>query len=204
MILRHSNEDYIFQAKNLIKIPIINAGNGNGEHPTQALLDLYTIIKNKNNLNFNNKSLENINILFMGDIFRSRTVHSLLELLNKFQKINIQICDYYNVGEFPNYSNINFTFTNPELLFNKKSLNFDVIYITRCQDGLPNDNQNKFIVDKNFMNKISEHTIIMHPLPRNFEIDSNVDNYQNVKYFDQMKNGIYIRMALLDILINLK
>lgn len=192
MVLRHPGKEQINIASKILKIPIINGGNGNGEHPTQALLDLYTIYKSFDDM-------DNKKILFIGDIKNSRTIHSLIELLQLYPKTQINLWSYKNCNE--------------EIQNNKREVLeienidvglFDVIYCTRFQkERVDNPEHNdEVIITPNLVKKMKKNSIIMHPLPRNNEIDPEVDNDDRSKYFEQMRNGVNIRKAILLELLN--
>ena len=189
IVLRHPDKDVIYDLENKINKPIINAGNGAADHPTQALLDLYTI-NEKFNLE-NNK----INLLFTGDIKYSRTIHSLDYLLKKLYKINI---DYF---AYPKCNNEDLMNENNTINNFDNIKKYDVIYCTRMQKERFSDNDNidisKFILNNNIADRMKKDSIIMHPLPRNEEIDIDVDENVRCFYFKQMENGIYLRMALI-------
>ena len=206
MVIRHPDINVVKQIESLINIPIINAGNGNGEHPTQALLDLYTINKHLKKINFNhpitqlgstnfanNKNI--FKILFIGDILNSRTIHSLVKILLKFDSVEIDLLPYNNCRSL-----------EIEKIINKKSLekdkvlfdNYHVIYITRFQTERTDVKINPdVIIDKKFLDKLKKNTIILHPLPRNQEINPEVDEDERCQYFKQMEYGVLIRKALL-------
>jgi aspartate carbamoyltransferase len=196
MILRDPNIENLQIASSNIKIPLINAGNGSGEHPTQALLDLYTIYKRFNNI-------ENKNILFMGDIKNSRTIHSLIQLLHLYPSNNIHLWCYNNCEPDEEIVNrINKIHNKPCIIINDENYdlsNIDVVYCTRYQKERVQNNEitNNLIVDKNFMKRLKPDAIVMHPLPRNNEISPEIDNDTRCVYFEQMKNGVEVRKALL-------
>ena len=214
IVLRHPDSTMIEKAQKYCNIPIINGGNGNGEHPTQALLDLYTIHKHLNSIHrpHHITYLENyephfdsevLNILFIGDIKNSRTVHSLLTILYKFNNINIHFFPYD--GCDPLHSMVEKTMnkcnTKQPIVMNKENLDisyYDIIYCTRFQKERSSlETKPNIIVNKEFMNKVKESAIVMHALPRNEEIDTEVDEDPRCVYFKQMEYGILVRMALL-------
>lgn len=183
IVIRHPSKEFIFNYASNCSKTIINGGNGDGEHPTQALLDLYTIKSNFIN--------EGIKILFVGDIKHSRTIHSLENLLSLYKNIDIDYfpypsCEKESVNNITNYDNIN---------------KYDVVYMTRLQkERFDNSNINidNFILTKDIVKNMKEDAIILHPLPRNEELDVSVDDCKQAKYLDeQMKNGVLIRMAIL-------
>lgn len=205
MVLRHPTKGTVQDSQQYSDIPIINAGDGDGEHPTQALLDLYTIYKSyKNNM----KNV--VNILFVGDCYHSRTIHSLLHLLYLYPHICIYFLPYE--GYAPSVEvidEISQRQTNSPIIFNKQDSIpfriFDVIYVTRLQKErtqLNEYNSPDITIDEKFMENIRENCIIMHPLPRNEEISTEIDKDPRAVYFKQIEYGVKIRMALLDILLN--
>lgn len=182
--------------KDVFNKPLINAGDGSNEHPTQALIDLYTIKQNF-------KDLNNKVITIVGDIKYSRTVHSLVKLLSLYNiTINLLTIKELQVSKdyFKNYNNINFY--NYESLEQVIKLT-DILYVTRIQKERFNSNdfvknlEKKYIINKNTIKKSKDTLIILHPLPRNNELSKDLDNDIRSKYFDQMNNGLFVRMGLL-------
>lgn len=206
IVIRHPDKNIIHDVydKKLLNIPIINGGNGAGEHPSQALLDLYTIYE-KYDDSFEN--LNNLKILFIGDILHSRTVNSLAELLQLFPSIKINILPYNDQSTASNelLENIskNHNQNINEIIINKENIdwnNYDIFYVTRYQKERKinhDDINDDIIINNNIMNKMKKDVMIMHPLPRNREISPEIDKNENVYYFKQMENGVYIRMALI-------
>lgn len=202
LVLRHPSNEFLYEYNKICEKPLINGGNGDGEHPTQALLDLYTIKKT-----FGDYPLK---ILFVGDIKHSRTIHSLETLLKFYKNITI---DY-----FP-YPNCEIETSNKVITSYDNINEYDVVYMTRLQkeryqsrceliesDEKSNDKKslislNSYILNSDIVNKMKETAIILHPLPRNEEIDVSVDSCKQAKYFEQMKNGVYVRMAILYLII---
>ena len=214
MILRHSEKEAIEEALKSSTIPIINGGNGSSEHPTQALLDLFTIYKHLKSIQFAHHityldeyikdfSTKRLHILFMGDILNSRTIHSLIDLLVKFENITIQFLPYN--GCEPTYGLKAKIFhkcnQREPIVINKDTLkiqDYDIIYSTRLQQERSDKGEKPhIIIDKFFMSQMKKEAIVMHPLPRNEEIHPEVDNDPRCMYFQQMENGILIRMGLL-------
>lgn len=210
IVIRHPDKNIIHDVydKKLLNIPIINGGNGAGEHPSQALLDLYTIYE-KYNESFDN--LNNLKILFIGDILHSRTVNSLAELLQLFPSIKINILPYNDQSTASNelLENIskNHNQNINEIIVNKENIdwnNYDIFYVTRYQkerklnhDDINDDINDDIIINNNILNRMKKDVMIMHPLPRNREINPEIDKNERVYYFKQMENGVYIRMALI-------
>jgi carbamoyl-phosphate synthase / aspartate carbamoyltransferase len=209
LVLRHPNIEMIEKASNICNIPIINAGNGNGEHPTQALIDLYTIYKKFGN-DFSSKR-----ILFIGDILNSRTIHSLLNLLHLYQNIKIYLLPFSNCE--PNIEMLTDISKNHnqdiyDIIKNYNDLNpndYDIVYCSRLQKERINinniNNKNKaktdLIIDNEFANKMKDNSIILHPLPRNNELDEDLDNNPRSFFFKQVEYSLNVRMTLIDILI---
>lgn len=204
IVMRHPMPFSVRDLATFSKVPVINAGDGINEHPSQTLIDLFTIKKELG-------ALDNLKIVFLGDLKYGRTVHSLSTALQYF---NVKI---YFVS--PNELKI------PEELreeLNKLNIDFeelsdlkevisevDVIYQTRVQEERFEDKseyeklKNKYIIDRETMNLAKERMILMHPLPRIKEIHEDVDYDQRACYFRQAKNGVPVRMAIISKLLNL-
>lgn len=209
IVLRYHKEGGAQRAQKFSKVPIINAGDGTGEHPTQALLDTYTIKKRFG-------SIENLSIAMVGDLANGRTVRSLSCLLANHYPMNkiyfispeaVKMRD--DVKSYLNGKGIKWEEGN-EL----KSIlpKIDVVYQTRVQrerfqddpelfEKVVNDSK-KLIINEDCLNIMKPNSIIMHPLPRQTEISYAVDNDARAFYFQQAGNGLYIRMALLTMIIN--
>lgn len=202
IVLRHPEADAAERAAKVSPVPIINAGNGAGEHPTQALLDLYTIHQEIGRL-------ENFTIALVGDLFYGRTIHSLIYLLSLATDIEIFLVSPKQLKLPEKYRSFlkecKIKFTETEDLESILS-QIDVLYMTRIQKErfaspeLYEQVKNAFILDQKALNKLSQNAIIMHPLPRVSEISQEVDADPRAAYFRQARNGLYIRMALLDLL----
>lgn len=196
IVFRHPDEKWIEEV-DASKVPVVNAGNGSDEHPTQAMLDLLTIYKQ-----FDRTS--DLKILFCGDLRNSRTVRSLIQLLNLYENNKIYFCPalhpqysfkYYEEGAGEYVKNISDV---PEV---------DVIYMTRVQDErFANIDVRQIelpILTRKLVSNLSQNAIIMHPLPRRYEIDREVDEDHRAVYKDrQIRNGLYIRIAILQELLN--
>jgi carbamoyl-phosphate synthase/aspartate carbamoyltransferase len=211
IVLRHPKKGSSQIAANVSKIPLINAGDGNGEHPTQALLDIFTIKTELQKLNLDVCSInrENIVVTFMGDLKNSRTIHSLIHVLLLFPKISFNFITPKGL-EMPEeiiYKLIQFNIKFKEDDGLEEALQeTDVLYVTRIQKERFTSEQeyntimmeNSYIIDNNMLRYAKEKMIIMHPLPRLNEIHTEVDNDPRAVYFEQVKNGVYMRMAILD------
>lgn len=199
---RFKNEGEAYIAAENSLVPVINGGDGKGEHPTQALLDMFTIMEKFPNLN-------NLTITFIGDNARSRTVHSLAKLIKQFPYVKLirfinpygQCLDFVN--ELKNIDTPNTPDVEIKYDINKEYIaDSDVIYITRNQNERGHYIQNYMVFTNDMANMMPEHGIIMHPLPRNSELPLDVDKNPRAYYFEQAQNGLFVRMAILEELLN--
>ncbi len=200
IVLRHPKEGAPKIAKEVLDIPIINAGDGAHYHPTQTLTDLYTIYNCKN-------KLKDLKIGLCGDLKFGRTVHSLVKLLSIYKDIEfifispekLKIPDYI-IKKILKPLNIKYKET---CNLNDTISSLDVLYMTRVQkERFFNEEdyiklKDKFILNNEILSKAKKDLIIMHPLPRNNEISSEVDTDPRAVYFKQAKYGLYVRMALI-------
>lgn len=203
IVLRHFNSGASEIASRYSQVPIINAGDGNGEHPTQALLDLFTI--------FSKFKTKNINVCMIGDLANGRTIHSLSRLLSLYKQIKLVFVSPKALTIPKDLRNhlivkkIKFIETED---FNNSIKNADVIYQTRIQKERFKSKRDylkyfgKYILDKNSLKIIKKNAIIMHPLPRVNEISKEVDTDPRAIYFEEAQNGVYVRMALLTLLFD--
>ncbi len=208
IVLRHFTEGASKIASKYSTIPIINAGDGKGEHPTQALLDLYTIFSCFGLLN--KAKPPKITIAMVGDLANGRTIHSLSHLFclyENFELIYISppaLAIPSALKKILKDKKIKFTETE-DLKTNLKRA--DVIYQTRIQkERFVNEKTGeseylryfgKYIIDRQILSHLKKNAIIMHPLPRVNEITQDVDRDPRAMYFKQVQNGLYVRMALL-------
>ncbi len=201
IILRTDEEGMAKRAAEVSRVPIINAGDGTGEHPTQALLDIYTIQKERG-------KIDGISIAMVGDLARGRTVHSLSYLLGKFFGIKIYFVSPEalkmkdEIKEYFKKQNIYFS---EETDLRKVAPLVDVIYQTRIQkerESMIGDSEGFYIVNQEILNLMKKEAIIMHPLPRVEEISPEVDKNPKAAYFRQAENGLYVRMALLKMMLS--
>jgi aspartate carbamoyltransferase len=189
LVLRHYEEDATERAVSVASVPIINAGNGAGEHPTQALLDLYTISEERGRI-------DGLNITLMGDLKHGRTVHSLVKLLRMY---DVQL-NFVSPQELslPNSYLIDndFQYTDLSPIIEKT----DILYVTRVQRERLADTMVidfSYAVTKEDMERAKGNLVLMHPLPRVGEIPAELDSDPRAAYFRQMKYGLYVRMGLL-------
>ena len=198
IVIRHPRLGSAKEAADAVSIPVINAGDGAGQHPTQALLDIYTINKELG-------SLKNLSVSMVGDLKYGRTVHALAELLSLFQ------ARLYFVS--PNLLRMPEEITSglrgrgikvveTEDMFKAVSES-TLIYMTRIQKERFGDLseyervKGSYIINKAFLGQFKKKITILHPLPRVNEINTDVDDYPGAAYFRQMRNGVFVRMALL-------
>lgn len=203
IVMRHPGEGSAEEAIRATNKPFINAGDGAGEHPTQALLDAYTIKKEKGRL-------DELTIGILGDLKFSRTVHSLVFLLSNY-KVNFVFIapDELKIPEkvvaFLKEKNINYKeVTSPDDVMEE----LDVFYVTRVQKERFEDKakyeelKNVYYVDAELVQKGKNDLIVLSPLPRITELSTDVDNLPQAAYFKQVKNSVPVRMALLDLVEN--
>ena len=195
MVIRHRSDTSAMQAASINKIPILNAGAGKGEHPTQALLDLYTIREKRG-------TVDGVRVAILGDLLHGRTIHSLIKLLSLYDNVEIyglskevfKLPEEYI--EMLRERGIEYKKCNS---FDELPKDLDVIYHTRIQaERFEGDfGKEEFVIDKKVLDTFSKDTILMHPLPRVTEIATDVDDDPRAYYFKQAHNGLYARMALL-------
>lgn len=198
IVIRHPKPGASGIAASFAKVPLINAGDGTGEHPTQALLDLYTIFSK-----FTSKSFT---VAMMGDLLNGRTIHSLSRLLALYPKIK-QIFISPKALAIPDdlraeLKSKHITFTELED-FKTGIKDADVVYQTRIQKERFKSKKDyekyfgKYIIDQTSLKFIKKNAVIMHPLPRVNEITQDVDRDRRAIYFEEAQNGLLVRMALL-------
>ncbi|CAD6247191.1 unnamed protein product [Miscanthus lutarioriparius] len=204
IVLRHFESGAARRAADTANIPVINAGDGPGQHPTQALLDVYTIKREIG-------TLDGIKLGLVGDLANGRTVRSLAYLIAKYQNIKIYFVSpdvvkmKDDIKDYLNSKGVEWEESSDLLEVASKC---DVIYQTRIQKerfgeriDLYEAARGKYIVDKKVLDVLPKHAVIMHPLPRLDEVTVEVDSDPRAAYFRQAKNGLYIRMALLKLLL---
>jgi len=202
IVLRHPGVGSAEEAAHFSSVPVINAGDGIGEHPTQALLDIYTIREELGTVN-------GLDIAIVGDLKHGRTTHSLVKLLSLYNvrlhyvappslKMPQDIKDRIAQTKVPQreYQNIEDVITFA-----------DVLYMTRIQkERFERDDDYKtvsrpYVLDAAMMNKAKTNMVVLHPLPRIDEIQPEVDLDPRAAYFRQMRYGLFVRMALLSIVL---
>lgn len=204
--MRHPKEGAPLRASNYARIPVINAGDGGHSHPTQTLLDMMTIRRRKGRLN-------NLTIGFCGDLKFGRTVHSLIKSLARYTGMNFVLISPeelrvpgYILHEVLEPKGIPFTETH-DLEGSLPGL--DILYMTRVQrERFFNEEdyvrlKNSYILTEEKLGLAPADMAVLHPLPRVNEITLDVDDDPRAAYFEQVQNGVYVRMALIMTLLGL-
>ena len=204
IVLRHNEDGAARRAAAVSSVPVINAGDGTGQHPTQALLDLYTI---KDELG----RIDGVRVAMVGDLANGRTVRSLTYLLSKFKDIKVwfvaptgvrmrgDLKEHLDEHRVPWVETEDLDAVLPEV---------DVVYMTRIQKERFSDPaayeavKGVYRLDAGSLARMRKYAIVMHPLPRVDEISPEVDEDPRAAYFRQARNGLHIRMALLDRLLS--
>ena len=202
LVLRHSLDGSSRFAAEISNKPVINAGSGTEEHPTQTIQDLYTIKKEK-------KKIDGLKIGIAGDLKYGRTVYSLLYGLRNYdvdlhlispESLRIRSDSTYDIKNELSYtesSNID-----------EYIEDLDVLYVTRIQkERFPDEEEyakvkGSYVIGSDMVKKMKDDAIILHPLPRIDEISADVDNTKHAKYFEQAEYGKYTRAALLGLILN--
>lgn len=199
IVMRHNEEGAAKRAAKVAGVPVINAGDGAGEHPTQSLLDLYTINKELGRI-------DKIKVAMVGDLAYGRTVHSLSYLLAKYENVTMYFVSPDNcpipqkVKDFLDEKGVTY-YEEDDL--DKVAHEVDVLYMTRIQkERFPNEEEyqraaGRYKIDQDILDGMKQRSIVLHPLPRAGEIDPAIDEDPRAAYFRQATNGVYIRMALL-------
>lgn len=203
IVMRHYEQGASARAAAVSEVPLINAGDGAGQHPTQALLDLYTIKKEL-------KKIDGISIAFVGDLKNGRTIRSLSYLLGKYKNIKIYFVSPHalkvgdDIKSYLEEHRIDYTeMTDLGTIISK----MDVLYVTRVQkERFKSEKEYKkmkgcYQIDEKLVKRMKTKSIIMHPLPRVDEILPEVDKSKKAIYFKQTRYGLLIRMALLKYLL---
>ncbi len=198
IVIRHPRIGSAKEAADAASVPVINAGDGAGQHPTQALLDTYTIRKELG-------SLKNLTVSMVGDLRNGRTVHALVELLSLYQ-VRLYFVSPRNL-RMPeeitsNLKQRGIRIEETEDL-EKAASESALIYMTRIQKERFADLteyervKGSYVIDSKFLERLKKKITILHPLPRVDEISLDVDSHPGAAYFRQVRNGVFVRMALL-------
>ncbi|MCD4772772.1 MAG: aspartate carbamoyltransferase [Bacteroidales bacterium] len=205
IVMRHPREGSARFASEVAPVPIINAGDGANQHPTQTLLDLYSIRKTQGTLN-------NLHIAFVGDLKYGRTVHSLVAALCEFNTtfhlvspVELKLPSY--VKKHIKDKNLTYhQYTNLKDVISE----VDILYMTRIQKERFSDPidyekvKNIYILENSMLDNSKDNLKILHPLPRVNEINEDVDTNPKAYYFQQALNGVFVRQALLTSILGVK
>jgi aspartate carbamoyltransferase catalytic subunit len=205
IVMRHPLEGSAKYASEISDVPVVNAGDGANQHPTQTLLDLYSIYKTQG-------KLDNLNIFLVGDLKYGRTVHSLLMAMSNYNPTfhfishpRLAMPDEYKM--FLNSKNIKF-FEHED--FTEIINQADIMYMTRVQKERFSDpieyekTKDTYVLKNDILVNTKTNLKILHPLPRVNEISDEVDDNKKAYYFEQAKNGVYTRQAILAAIFGLK
>jgi aspartate carbamoyltransferase catalytic subunit len=199
IVIRHHEAGGAQRAAQVSPVPVINAGDGaGGQHPTQALLDLYTI--------YRERSLDGLSIAFIGELDKGRTVRSLAYLLAKFERVKIffvsppELQMKPDILEYLDEHGVRYESASE---IDKVIHEVDVVYQTRIRPERMTDIQvlKRYAIDSAVVERMKPDAMILHPLPRTVELDKAVDDDPRALYFRQAMNGLYVRMALLTMLL---
>lgn len=204
IVLRHHEEGAARRAAAVSDVPVINAGDGKGQHPTQSLLDLYTI---KDELG----RIDGVRVAMVGDLFNGRTARSLAYLLSKYRDVEVwfvappQVAMRDDIKQHLDEHGVRWHETED---LDAVLPQVDVVYQTRIQKERFDDEASYravkgiYVIDTASMARLRPEAIVMHPLPRLDEIDPAVDSDRRAAYFRQARNGVQVRMALLDAVLS--
>ena len=205
IVMRHPQVGSAAEAAEVATVPVINAGDGAGQHPTQALLDVYTIQKEIGRL-------DGIQVSLVGDLKYGRTVHALVELLSLYD-LGLRLVSPESL-KIPADIVSNLKERGLEVIETdnlvEAAADSDLLYVTRIQKERFSDVneyerlKGAYVIDNTLLEKVKEGVAIMHPLPRVDEIATEVDSYKGAAYFRQVRNGIFVRMALLAMVLGMR
>jgi aspartate carbamoyltransferase catalytic subunit len=199
IVVRHPESGGARRAARVSPVPVINAGDGEGgQHPTQALLDLYTI--------YRERPLIGLSVAIVGELDKGRTARSLVYLLAKFDRVKIflvsppELCMKCDILDYLNEHGVRY---EVESDIDRVVREVDVIYQTRIRPERVRDQRElrRYAIDSSVLQKMKQDALILHPLPRTVELDKTVDDDPRALYFRQAANGLYVRMALLTMLL---
>jgi len=198
IVVRHREPGFAAKAAQICRAPVINAGDGYNEHPTQALLDVYTMWRIFGRV-------DGLVVGLMGDLKYGRTISSLSYTLSNFQGITVyfisprELRPREEVLKVLDQRRVHYEFyEKPEDILEK----LDVLYVTRLQKERMSQEEyerlrGSYVITYDYLKKFGKIPIILHPLPRVWELTPDVDILPQALYFEQAKNGLYIRMALI-------
>ena len=216
IVMRHPENYSVQRFADSSRVPVINAGDGSNEHPSQALLDLYTIQKE---LSQNDKSLDNLRIALVGDLKYGRAVHSLCKILSLYSNVKLNLISPDELklpSEILNQLKDSGVSLEQTENLEEGISEVDIIYVTRVQEERFNDKEdaNKYrgLLSLNqsiYTANCEPNTVIMHPLPRDSrsdanELDSDLYENPNLAIFRQADNGVVIRMAMFALVLGVE
>lgn len=204
IVIRHPLEGSARWAAEVSPVPVINAGDGANQHPTQCLLDLFTIKQSQS-------KLENLSIALVGDLKYGRTVHSLIQALSYFNPTFYLVSPEelklpYEYKMFIEERNIKYYETTD---INEYLNVSDIVYVTRVQRERFSDPmeyekvKNAYVIKASMLKDVKKNMKILHPLPRVNEINVDVDETDKAYYFQQALNGVFTRMAIISLILGL-
>ena len=199
IVIRHHEAGGAQRAAEVSSVPVINAGDGDGgQHPTQALLDLYTI--------YRERPLNGLSVAVIGELDKGRTARSLAYLLAKFERVKLFFVSPPETQMKPDilgYLDAHGVSYEQESDLERVAGAVDVIYQTRIHPERVCDRMTlkRFAIDSSVLRRMKPDALILHPLPRTVELDRSVDDDPRAMYFRQARNGLYVRMALLTMLL---
>ncbi len=205
IVMRHPKEGSSRYASEVSSVPVLNAGDGANQHPTQCLLDLYSIRKTQG-------TLDNLHVAFIGDLKYGRTVHSLVTALTNFNTTfhlvsPIELKLPSSVKRFIKEKNLDYyQYTELDEVIPK----VDILYMTRIQQERFSDPleyekvKNSYVLRNSMLDDSKPNLRVLHPLPRVNEITEDVDSNPKAYYFTQALNGVYVRQALLALTLGVK
>ena len=200
IVIRHHQAGGAARAAEVSPVPVINAGDGDGgQHPTQALLDLYTI--------YRERPLDGLSVAIIGELDKGRTARSLAYLLAKFERVRIffvsppELQMSPDILEYLEEHGVNYEL-EPEL--ERVIGEVDVVYQTRIRPERVGDAEllRRYAINASVLPRLKSTAMILHPLPRTVELDKTVDSDPRALYFRQATNGLYVRMALLTMVMD--
>ncbi len=206
IVMRHPLEGAARYAAEVSPVPVINAGDGANQHPTQTLLDMYSILKTQG-------TLDNMNIFMVGDLKYGRTVHSLLQAMSEFEN---PIFNFIapKILEMPRAYKLHLEEKGIRYFEHREFTDIiseaDIIYMTRVQKERFSDPieyekvKNVYILRASMLKNTKPNVKILHPLPRVNEIHTDVDLNDKAYYFEQARNGVFTREAIIAHTMNLK
>lgn len=199
IVVRHPEAGGAKRAAQVSPVPVINAGDGEGgQHPTQALLDLYTI--------YRERPLVGLSVAIVGELDKGRTARSLAYLLAKFERVKIFFVsppELQMKSDILEYLDAHGVRYEMEADIERVIREVDVVYQTRIRPERVRDRRElqRYAINSGILEKMKSDALILHPLPRTVELDKTVDDDPRALYFKQAANGLYVRMALLTMLL---